>query len=230
MSSDVISIYIGGHDPVILSNTIAMVKGLGISAIPVLSPRISPGWKGCRECHRLMAKQALKDGKNTYITMEQNVIPTLKYDKQTILDAFHFVDSGKAPLVNLSCSPVPGSLRYPIHKSIMGKLGRQCDLTQCLVLRQGVIKEALKINEHIDVALTNLGFMKYVVYPTPFQRNISPSLASPEFNHFLGKSLRNFSFRPHNYSRLECFLQYELFIVIILIIISLIEIFKYIKI
>ena len=204
-----ITIYIGGHDPVKLSKTINIIEDLGIQTVRVLSPIMSPGWEGCRECHRLMAARALKDGCQTYIAMEQNVIPTLRYNQETIQDALRVVKSGMAQLVNLSCMPIPFTFRSPEYASVMRKRITRNDLTQCLVIRQEVMQKALALGEPIDVSLGKLGYQTHVVYPTPFQRDLTPSLASLDFNRSIGKLGRDFLFNPINYRNLEWIAQYD---------------------
>ena len=216
-----IVIYVGGHDPLKLEKTAATLEALGIRAVAVHSSQMSPGWKGCCECHRLMAERALQDGQHSYISMEQNVIPALRYDEQTIRDALHVVRTGKAPLVHLSCMPTPGGLRYSVHGSVMGKVVSKQDLAQCMVLRQGVIQEALQLKKPIDSALAQLGYMKHVVYPTPFQRDHEVSIATPVYNRSGVKWLRQFAFTPTHYRNLEVIAQYDVFGVFVLIILIL---------
>ena len=170
---------------------------------------MTPGWRGCRECHRLLATRARADGRYTYVGMEQNVVPTLRYDPQTIRDALHVVRTGMAPLVHLSCLPIPGGLRYHVHGTVMGKLVSRQELSQCMVLSDGVIEDALRLDVPIDVALSRLGYMKHVTYPTPFQRNLEPSLATPDFNRAGLRVLRQLAFHPVTYRNLEVLAQHD---------------------
>ena len=141
--------------------------------------------------------------------MEQNVVPTLRYDPQTIRDALHVVRTGMAPLVHLSCLPAPGGLRYHVHGTVMGKLVSRQEFTQCMVLSDGVMEDALRLDEPVDLALARLGYMKHVTYPTPFQRNLSSSLATPDWNRGYLHAIRRFIFHPTTYRNLEVLAQYD---------------------
>ena len=165
-----------------------------------------------------MSKKALEDGREVYITMEQNVVPTQRYDEQTIRDAIRVVERRVSDLVSLSMLPTLFSFRSLEYRSVMKKLRSMCSGAVCLVLRQGVIQEALKLDQPMDLALASLGYSKYVVYPTPFQRDASPSVASPDFNYGLLRVARDVVLQPATYTYIEYVNQYDVYLLPIILV------------
>ena len=219
-----IKLYIGGHNKKLLEETINILKNYNFDVIKVDCDVNKIGWIGCTKCHQKIAEKAKNNGDEWYVSLEQNVRPSDKFSYSTIIDAISLVKEKVTPLVNLSIFPVigcPQTFRVKkINNSIWKKVRPFNDLTVAIVVNTNFMlestKKSLQKMKAIDTVIEPAA--RYIAYPVPFRRNSEKSTATPIYNKGLLKFIRKLTFHHKMYSIIELIIQYQILIIVIIII------------
>lgn len=196
-----IPVLVGGHLPDKVHRTAQMLRGSlprRCKVIPVICRR-GRGHPSCTDCKRLMLKKALELKLSFFVGIEQNARLSLRFDPQTIIDAWEFALRRKPVLVMLSSSYLTFAMAKSTDVSSVFEFKKpvnQCSLAAVynvsgwlhLFSVKRLHNEVWDIDDvcvqevPVDVVLFDENMYRYRSYPAPFVRDNTPSAASPHYN------------------------------------------------
>ena len=185
-------IYIGSCVKEKEERIVSLMKTLGIRRYTVIhTERIKPGRVGCWNCHRMMAKQAIEDGRDIYITLEEASTATDNFSFEAILDCRRTLEKNREiGLIMLSryyAQPLDVS-KVKISNYVWMNYMRKVENTQAMMLTKEFGKFILDCNLKekgiaIDNYLASIGRSRVFCYPSCFRRiEGMKSLTTPKSN------------------------------------------------
>lgn len=194
-------IYIGSCVEEKRNILISKLEKLGITDYTVvLTEKNKKGRYGCWMCHKSMARKALEDSREVYITLEEASIPTEKFSFDILLDCKNILLSKKIDLIMLSryhTNPFNYKQKR-ISKYVWENAPGRLENAQAMMMTSNFARYVLDQNPKFyypidqylsrdfypyDKHIANDGYTKYFCYPTCFARNVEfKSLTTPVSN------------------------------------------------
>lgn len=154
--------------------------------------RCDVGWVGAWKCHQKIAMEAINDGCDVYLSMEDSVTDTKHYSRENVIKCYQYLKNnpklGQISLsrfyinYNMFNSSVQ-ELSKPVYKNNFTSLECCHAILMTKETGQKIIDYGNVYLRPIDMWMVKNYMMKHICYPSCFKRSDCESIATPSYNH-----------------------------------------------